>query len=360
MPLPFLRAPRARSAALVAFALSFINVVRAQSIQPVGAERFRLRWVAAEGACPLEREVGAEALRLLDASPRSTAAPLEVNAQVSATPGGYQLAMTLGVGAQARTRFLTAPTCQELAHAGALIVALAIDPTLNLGSEASSGGPQPSVTARPEPCTVVASPPVIAPPVSTARMVAPVCPRCRSCEPQAPITTKEESSRGFGVLVGTGLALGALPQVLPRASLGAAYFSNRHWLELTLSAAFATLGPRSDRSGAEFQLWSMSPRYCLRGVAGPTRLGACASVEVGLLRAEGIGSAVTHADVSPWVAPGLGMQLALPLRRGAELSLTIELGLVTSRPRFHLNGVEAFRTWPLVPSFRVSAFVDLL
>lgn len=328
-----------------------------------GAERFRLRW-SADNSCAREREVGAEALHLLEMSVRDVSKPpLEVDARVSRAPGGFLLTLTLDRGSVARTRFLSAPTCDELAHAAALVIALAVEPSLALerrDAPVSATAPEPAPVApptvdEPAPCPTVPEPQFEAHGAGPQLSMAPAAPRCRPCPVSSP--PEQRTPAHGGVAISTSLTLGALPQVLPRPGVGVAYANDAHWLEAGLSGAFAALGPRSDQSGAAFQLWLFTPRYCRRTTAWPGRVGVCASIEVGASRATGLGLPATHTRWSTWAVPALGAQVAMPAGVRSELTLNADLGFTVSRTSFRLDGEEVFRPWPVLPSLRLGVLL---
>jgi hypothetical protein len=235
------------------------------SAQSSGSELFRVSWSVPE-ACPSETEVRQEVQRLLGASTASPGGRVDATARVSAVKGGFELEIALGQDDQLRTRRLAAPHCAELGHAAALIVALAVDPSLTI-----AGGEKLSEVV-PAPCP--------APPATvkaTSPGPAPRCPVCPGCAGPMP-------EWHTAVLLAVGISYGELPQALPRVSVGAAYRADPHWLELALGGTFASTGFRGDGRGATVWQWYATPRYCVQARLGTTRVGPCASTEVGLIR----------------------------------------------------------------------------
>jgi hypothetical protein len=344
----------------MALGLAFAGVVTQAHGQ--GAERFRLRWVAVP-SCPSQQEIQAETERLLGGSRLPAAAPtLDVDARVSETSRGFDLQLTLGQGAEARVRSLTAPSCLELGHATALVIALALDPSLQTESAGTLSGATDITRADPAgspaaavPCSEPASP---ARPTQCLPAPQATCPRCLDLPP-APPKVEARASR-YALLAGTSIAYGALPQALPRVSLGAGYRGETHWLELSAEGAFASHGPRFDGGGATFVLALASPRYCVRARVGSISFGPCGILEVGALSATGFGVTRPNTQLSYWVAAGVGIQASVPLAADTELRIGGELLIVATRTRFELDSATLYRPNLAVPAARLSLAAGFL
>lgn len=326
---------------------------------------FRLRW-SAPASCPDESDVRQRIQRLLNESKLApAAAPLEVTAQVSASREGFRLDLALGSAPAARSRKLLAPSCGELAHATALVVALAIDPSLAAIPDVESDATT-SVAANEDAAAIpnaATSPPrCVGVPEFTACEV-PVTPTMLPGPAHPPPAPKRESiddevtapkkERPFALLGGSGVAFGALPQALPRVTLGAVYRRGVHWLELSANGAFGVEEARADGTGASFLLAFAEPRYCGRMGAAFGALGACGLFELGASRASGFGVDYPSAQWSAWFAPGIGVAASVPLSSGAELSLMGDLLWVVTRTRFELDGALRYRPNALVPAVRL-------
>lgn len=305
------------------------------SAQSSPRELFRLNW-SAPAECPSDTEVRQELQRLLGASTASPDGRVDATARISAVKGGFELEIALGQDDQLRTRRLAAPHCEELAHAAALIVALAVDPSLT-----TAGGDKLSeVVAAPCP----------APPAATKATPPGPAPRCPVCPGCAALTPDWHTA----VLLAVSSSYGELPRTLPRVSIGAAYRADPHWLELSLSGAFASTGFRSDGRGASFWQWYATPRYCVQARFGTTRVGPCASTEVGLIKAAGFGVEQPRTQRTWWVAPGLGLQADWRLRSGVQLLVGGDLLIAATRTRFELDSKQLFRPHLLIPALRLA------
>lgn len=308
------------------------------SAQSSSPELFRLSWSATD-ECPSDADVRQELQRLLGASAASPGGRVDASARVSAVKGGFELEIALGQDDQLRARRLTAPHCQELGHAAALIVALAVDPSLTI-----PGGEKLSEVV-PAPCPASA-----ATVTATAPGPAPQCPVCTACA----ASLRQLPDWHTAALLAASISYGELPQGLPRASAGAAYRADPHWLELSLSGAFASTGFRGDGRGATLWQWYATPRYCVQARFGTTRVGPCASTEVGLIKAAGFGVEQPKTQRTWWVAPGLGLQAAWRLESGVELLVGGDLLVAATRTRFRLDSEQLFRPHLLIPALRLA------
>ncbi|MGC4025346.1 MAG: hypothetical protein QM744_09460 [Mesorhizobium sp.] len=106
-------------------------------VEPAVGRAFELNWQAPAG-CPASAEVRLATERLLRSSGAAAVqGGVRATARVRKNRERFELALTLGEGASARTRELHAPACEELVQAAALVIALAVDPSLALAEEGS-------------------------------------------------------------------------------------------------------------------------------------------------------------------------------------------------------------------------------
>jgi hypothetical protein len=305
---------------------------------------FHLRW-SGPPSCPRESDVVLETERLLGASTAAPlAVPIEAEAQVAAGKRGFELLLRVGPIGHTRARSLAAPRCEELAHAAALVVALAVDPALSLASADGTGGP---------PATV---PPVCPEPaVLPAPAACPVCSRSPAPPPPPPPSRAAPTPAWHvAVVAGASVAYGELPRSLPRANLGVAYRAQSYWLELSAGAAFASSERLARGRVATFAHWYGAPRFCVEPDLGWARLGGCAVAELGVLKASGFGVTSPQTQRDWWVAPGVGVQLSRRLASGAELVLGADVLLAAVRPRFELASEPIFRSHLVIPGLRLA------
>ena len=290
---------------------------------PANAATFELGW-RAPSACPTQAEVLAKATRLLGHEPGATLErPLAVDALVEQLPDDtWRLELTLGD--QSPTRSVAASSCDELADADALLIALSIDPSLDPGAiapVAPATAPEPA--APPEPVPAPSEPVAPSPPAHVAEEW----------------TTDAEP---WQLRLGAGLALwtGRLPGLAPGAqahvSLGRARAS------LSLDLGFFPpqhAGIAGSEAGGALWLASAGPKLGYALLLGAASVTPHLGAELQLVR--GSGSGVENPSSAQAVLVGVeagtrvGLQLAKSWQGYAEGAVS---GLVW-RPRFVLDGV---------------------
>ncbi|HMJ12516.1 MAG TPA: hypothetical protein VK524_13925 [Polyangiaceae bacterium] len=284
---------------------------RASAAETHTARDVHLTWSAPD-TCPHVREVTERMERLLSrsAGPRTQ---LYADGSVRSDPHGYRLEMRIGQGERPALRSMRATSCRELSDAAALILALLVDPQLQIEEEPRV--PSPVSTPRPAPA------------------------RSTSAERVSP----QESGTSWGAAGGPVLAWGALPGAAP--GLTAAGFAEVGRIRLELGALWLPYAKRvvqdSDPEppkGGKLSLIAGAARACyLLGVA--PELGACAGGELGVLGAKGFGTEQDRRRSVLWAALGPGLAAALPLGQAASLALGADLLFALNRPRFELDNV---------------------
>jgi len=284
---------------------------------------FAFAWGAPEG-CPSAALVQAEIDNLLGgAAGDRVRQDLTVKATVEHL-ALWQVTLATQSGTTSGHRTIEAGTCQGLASATALIVALMIDPdavAAHTGkAKEPSSEPLPAPTAAPAP-----TPP-----------------------PPRPARTT------FG-LAGLGAAghLGVLPG--PDVGLGATVGMARgHW-RVELRGAY---GPREVRSEAladaggaygRFRFFAGTLAGCWLRLATVVDVGPCAEAEIGAVHGEGSGADSPISKTTPWL--GLGAGGVLLLKATAWLRFPVHADVVAPlwRPQFVWSNVNADR-----PIFRAA------
>lgn len=281
--------------------------------------RVALRWTAPEG-CPAGSRVVAEVDRLLGAHGARPARPLEVKAEVIAgDAGALRVHLEIEGDAGPRTRDLSAASCDALADAAALILAMTIDPA--------------AVTAAPPPVRPLPAPPPptpLPPPPPPPPLPAPA----PSLRPRFHLAAWARADLGSlpGVSFAAGgtaaLGLGAL-----RVELGAGAAPARTQAASRPAASGAT-------AGGEISLIAGSAGLCY-GVLpeGRLELSPCAAIELGRLHAAGFGVTTPGEGNVLWSAARLGARFAWwPMSRAA-IVLRAEAAVPFARPTFVLEGL---------------------
>jgi hypothetical protein len=221
----------------------------------------------------------------------------------------WSVALTTYHAGRTGRRSIEAPSCQSVAEATALIIALMIDP-----DKVAANSQDPEET----PPAPEAPPAVAAPPAGP-----------RSADFVAGLHAQGSLGTLPGFDVGVGLDIG---------------LSGRRWrMEVR-----GTYGLRRDQvaylpspAGAygRFNLASGALAGCFDlGQAG-LAFGPCAVVEAGVVSAEGYGASVGFAKRAPWVALGGGGYLSFAMGRRLRASLEIDVLFPVYRPEYVFQDV---------------------
>jgi hypothetical protein len=300
------------SLAAVLGGLAIAASVAAQTAAP-NPEAIVLRWSAPE-ECPTGAQVLDDARTLaLHRDASAPGSPITVDAVVERRAEG-RWSLTLAIGAARQT--LEASSCAQLARAGALFVALLMDPSHRdppADAASDAGAPSPPAPA-----------PLAAPP--------------------APIAARDARAgqREVAVLAAAGVMIDV--GTLPRAELLGALEVGIRYRRVEVSLQ-GTAGSSQDKTvngptGARLRPLSamLTPCYAPL-VAGPLRLGPCARGEVGWIHAEGIGVSPSRVTDAAWFS--LGGELAAWLRLSAHFEARVGAGFLVPvvRPNFELTGL---------------------
>jgi hypothetical protein len=273
-------------------------------------DRVRLTWSAPK-ACPGADSVKARMVRLL--SRFAGAHPeLVAEARVRPEPAGFRLEMRISQGEQSSSRTMHAASCRELSDAAALILALLVDPALQMPGDEVRSVPPPHARRLPH-----------------AR------------------TSSAERDRVIHVVPfafsGVAVASGSVPGLAPGLTLGVAGELGRMSLELgalwlPLAKRIVLDDPTEPQKGGRFDLLTAEARLCRHFFRVP-ELRVCAASEVGSLRGAGFGTANDRSRRVLWSALGPALSGAVPLTSALALSLGAEALIALNRPEFELDNV---------------------
>lgn len=331
------------------------RVALAQPLNPIDAGQFRLSWVAPSG-CP-QAEVAATRIHLLLGGGKVSASSqvLDVKAVLSELPSGeFRLDLELVENNQTRQRSVEAKTCAEVAEAGSLIVALALDPQLEKDSPREDS---PRDSARPPVIGEIAlqhppPQPIGARPIVDAR-----------ASPKQTTAHNRSHSQRYGRF-GAGFAAVLERGSLPDWGLGAEVSLHGRWQAFRLELGGSWLPPRRElatgtaTAGGFVQLLSVDTRGCWL-LASHQRLdaAACLAFELGRRRAEGFGAVRNGSGNANWLAPGLGFLLSYRLRRALAWRTRFEGLIPLQRSEFIVENVGTLPAprWAIRLSFGVDA-----
>lgn len=310
---------------LLAAAWTLLTLFGARDLSAQVAS-FRLDW-SAPPECPQWREALSRIETLLGARVDEVRhAALSVRASVTKAGERYTVSLETLHAENRFERSLEAKTCSEVTDAGALVIALAIDPTL-----AERRKPD----APPAP-----------PPVATPCPAAPEPPPCPKLQPATRIVEREVIvereilGNSWSAEAFAHLDVGTLPEVGFGPRVGVV--GSIKWWQAGLLVTW--LAPRRGyvegrQEGGDVSLLAAQLRSCVAPWRQNFTGRVCGGLEVGMLRAQGVGTTRTVSAASPWVAPtaeilggySFSDELAAELSAGAVIPL--------ERPEFTVQNI---------------------
>jgi len=286
-----------------------------------------LQWAGPAG-CPAQEAVVAEVVRLLPAT-TTVAEPLEAQAVVSTTATGRWRAELSVAGAG---RAFEAASCAELADATALVLAMAIDPSVE------PPAPPPVPDAGVEPADAGAAPL----PVDAGAPASP-----------------ELSLRPFvraqvSALVGPMPTLAVVPGGAVGVQLGRLSFEGRFGVSLSQRVLLAAKAG----AGADLQLVRGGLRGCFTVLERAVSLSGCGGLDLGSLRGRsfGVTTPATGSAISLGAALGPSARWSPLEHLAVWLELEGQLGL--ARPSFTIEGLGLVHQVPLL-GFATSGGVEV-
>jgi hypothetical protein len=280
-------------------------------------------WTAPDG-CPSAAEVRAEIDKLLgDTAQAHVRERLTVEASVTHDEK-WTVAITTQSATSTGRRAIEAATCQALANAAALIVALAIDPDAVAARAALPPRREQPAQAAPVPVMTPAQPP----------------------------TAGVSKRRTFGVagLVATG-SLGVVPAL--DVALGAELGLVRGGWRLELRAAYglrtvdsAPVSATRDAHG-RFRFFAGNVVVCRTWAWQHVQLGPCTDLAIGAVHGQGIGADKDESATTLWLAWGAGLVAVAMPNHWLRIPLHLDVVAPLHRPTYAFGGLETpiFSTW---------------
>lgn len=303
-----------------------LGVGQPPALPPVAAESDYLDWQA-PASCPSAGEVRASVAELAGRSPDPQ--EVAVRAVASSDAGGWQLQLSTRAGRVEQLQTLRADSCEGLADATALIVAVMLDP-VGAASRISVAEPvaERGLTPAPEPAPAAEeSPP----------------------EPEQIRTAPTRWSFGLGL--GLGGERGAVPRGTGGARL--TLFARRRRFEARVHGSYWI--PRATREpGARVQLGTAGVAACFVPAVGALQIPVCAGLEGGGLQAQGDRVPNDQTATLPWLAATVGPSLRWWVRPRFGLFAAAEafLPLVTPQVTLRSAGGQRVVHQPAVAGFR--------
>lgn len=285
------------------------------------AAPLELGWRAPE-PCPDVTGARATIDALLDGHAPDPARRVTADVVIEADAAGFLARVRITDGDALGEREVVAPTCEEVADASALIVAMAIDPRLG-GSDASSPDvPQTLDTAVPlpdVPTTTGERPAVVA---ATPR-IADDPPAVRPARPRLRGLVRASAGVGVGtVATATGVVAIGLGVAGPRwrAELDADVWTPRRRVDAAI--------------GVQVTGWSVGVRGCGSPLARRLEIPLCVGARAGAAHGLGRGDLVPHRQIAPWLSGTLGAGLWGWITPRFALALDVDAVIALTRPAF--------------------------
>lgn len=310
-----------------------------------------LRWQAPE-SCP-GKEVIEQRIAALRLDPQG-AGTMQVDATVSRATAGYTLQLVTSFAGTVDSRTVTEPTCDQLANATALVVAVALVPSF--GGDIASG-PAPLLPEAPPPGDAPATARTMLPATTAteeARLPAadPTSARASasatsSAAPRSEPAPPRRPPPAFGVRVVAGPESGSLPGVAVTSGITFGLWWPRARLEIggRWIGVRRRQGPQD--ASARVQLGTASARGCWVPHMGRWSSPLCAGVEAGAVRVDRRGFTTSGPAHGPWLAPLVSAGAVVRLARRVGLGLQLEAAIKGLGTRITSEGTALFAPAPV-------------
>jgi hypothetical protein len=329
---------------------------------PAGAseeEAFSLFWQAPPD-CPSQVDVRAEVARLLGGEIRlSTGRGFKASASV-VHGQSWSVSIETELADKAGRRAIEAASCQDLADATALILALTIDPDILVTRPARARPPSLPPPLPPP----TRSPPQASPPPRPAQ--SPSSPPLPSPAPAPPRPAPQKRSSPTDLLFGLHAqgSQGTLPALDVGLGGSGGVVGRRYRVELR-----AAYGLRRDQganaatpAGAygQFNFLAGTLAGCFNLGREALAFGPCADAEIGMVSAKGVGISQGFSAEKLWLAIGAGGYAAIPLGHRWSIPLHLDVLAPLLRPEFVFKNVPPERVFQApVVGVRVSVGIEL-
>lgn len=267
--------------------------------------------------------------------------PTPATARVEKRGDRYDVELVTWIDGGSQRRELSATSCDALADAVAVVIAVALDPV-----ETVVRVPEPTRTAT-----------QTAPSEEGTRGTADATRTAKVRGPRKPLRFGLGVAAGYGSGVArNGSAITQLGFELGRRGW-AVQLDARLWLPRTVTS-------EDPRGAARVLLGTFGVLGCGRAVLGRrgrVELPACAGLELGGLRAQGRSPLrIAGPQSYPWVAPRVKVGLRVELGRGVGLAAGAEGAVPVARALVNVGGVDPGTLWSTrAVSIRVMLGLDL-
>jgi hypothetical protein len=304
------------------------------SPEPPRPATWELEWSAPE-TCPDAKAIREQVAALVP-SHAGGEGVLHVDGRVEPRESGYVLTLHTAFGDRHDEREVRALACDELAEALALVVAISLDPSLDV-SRGIAPEPEPEPDpldggSRSDPADLPSADPPDERTIDAPPRVEPSRRRPTTRSPQA-----------WLVRLGPQLEIGSLPPFGGGFDLAVGLLWR--WVRLEIHGAWAwprrASGPQA--SGGVFQLGIAGARGCARPRAGRVELPVCLGLDAGAVRVDSVNLDPARTRHGPWLAPNLGVGLWVGGARVGFFTL-LEASVAVVRPRILVGDEAIFRS----------------
>lgn len=312
------------------------------STAPAEASPLDLTWTA-PAACPDAEAIEGRVLDAIGDTQREP--PLEVIGEVTETPDGFTMAVTIVGDASEGTRTLPAATCDELADAAVLIMAIAIDPRAIERLEQPEPEPEPQPEPLPEPEPEPEPEPLPEPEPEPDPEPQP--PPEPAPEPQPP---RQPWDIHLDAVVTPGVAIGVFPTVTGWFGAGLG-LEGRNWrveLDGTINTPVERTSEANPDITGRFLLGAAVARGCPVLHSRDVDIPICLGIEVGAMRGRGDNGVDTPQTQNALWVGALGGVAAIwrPQRLGERFGFGVRAEGVAgiTQPKFETQpSGEVFR-----------------
>jgi hypothetical protein len=295
----------ARAKPTVWLSVGLFCVAPALAAAPASIGSVEFEWVAPE-ECPSESQVLGDARSLIAHEPAPADAQLHARALVAHEPDGAWR-LTMDVGESSRT--VDGASCEELARAAALFLALLVDPVTN---EAPS-----------------TEPPNATPPVAPR----PVRPRAAAHPVTAP-------RRAWDLGAGVTGDVGTLPRAALWGMLAAGYERRAVRVGLAVAVGLPAAVTASGTTVAQLTPGLVTASGCVLSRVEPAvDWGPCLRSDLGLIRSETVNLAPAHRDAWLWWAAGGALFAAVRPASSVRVEASIGVAVPLVHPSFRIEGI---------------------
>jgi hypothetical protein len=302
-----------------------------------------VKWQLSEG-CPTEQELTDKTEQLLGHPLGKTDQPAAISAEVAKQADErWRVDLSMTRGDEETHRRIEGESCQAVADAAAVAIALALKPP----EQGSAAEPAPSEQAPAEP-SERPPPPVRTPPSRRA-----VRPRAGK-GPARPVTTHLRLAGLADAFTFPGVAFGG--------SLALAVVVRKRWrVELVGLLAPGQTFDAAAPAKITFGLSGGGVRGCYEPIQASVTLAACIGFEAASVTATGSGAGVAGESQSvAWLGPNAGLLLLWPVLGPVSLAVLAESAAPLVRRRFSILGLsDEVHRWP-VATFRGGIGVEVI